>query len=190
MGTCNLLRKNTKAHLDLAQEAVSAYLEEQKKFIDNMSQRYLVNKEHVRKMVTHASTYAPTRGPSLSNAILHHKLKELNEDRIAGNHLKLKDIQEEVDKDTDLDASSMSKQRQKELIDELIDYCMLKSQGSRSNNHAAALDAHQNIKAITLEMRNLFLCTGVCSFAFFSRSHAEDTTTMFTATSNDTVRFR
>ncbi|KAG6875240.1 hypothetical protein C0993_010169 [Termitomyces sp. T159_Od127] len=147
MGTHNLLKKNTKAHLDLAQEAVSAYLEEQKKFIDNVSQRYLVDKERVRKMVTHVSTYAPTCGPSLSNTILHHKSKELNEDRIAGNHLKLKDIQEEVDKDTDLDASSMSKQRQKELIDKLIDYRMLKSQGSCSNNHAAALDAHQNIKA-------------------------------------------
>ncbi|KAG6877552.1 hypothetical protein C0992_009704 [Termitomyces sp. T32_za158] len=187
MGTRNLLKKNTKAHLDLAQEAVSAYLEEQKKFIDDVSQRYLVDKECVRKMITHASTYTPTRGPSLSNAILHRKSKELNEDRIVGNRLKLKDIQEAVDKDTDLDALSMSKQRQKELIDELIDHRMLKSQGSRSNNRAAALDAHQNIKAITLEMRNLFLRTGVRSFAFFSRSHAEDTTTTFTATSDDTV---
>ncbi|KAG6881073.1 hypothetical protein C0993_002956 [Termitomyces sp. T159_Od127] len=106
----------------------------------------------MRKMVTRMSTYAPTRGPSLLNAILHHKSKELNEDRIAGNHLKLKDIQEEVDKDTNLDVSSMSKQRQKELIDELIDHHMLKSQGSCSNNRAAALDAHQNIKAITLEV--------------------------------------
>lgn len=36
-------------------------------------------------------------------------------------------------------------------------------------------------------MKNLFLRTGVRSFAFFSRSHAEDTTTAFTATSDDTV---
>lgn len=36
-------------------------------------------------------------------------------------------------------------------------------------------------------MKNLFLCTGVRSFAFFSRSHAEDSTTTFTATSDSTV---
>ncbi|KAG6892981.1 hypothetical protein C0992_011682, partial [Termitomyces sp. T32_za158] len=97
------------------------------------------------------------------------------------------EIQEKVSIDPELDVSTMSKQRKKELIEELVQHRELKSQGSRSSNHASALDAHKNIKAITTEMRNLFLRTGVRSFAFFSRSHAEDTATTFTASSDDTV---
>lgn len=98
----------------------------------------------------------------------------------------------------------MSEARKKELIDQLVEHRTLKSQGSRAGCRASAIDAHKNIASITKEvsffphhkwrklihgtqMKNLYLRTGVRSFAFFSRSHVEDTTTSFTATSDDTV---
>ncbi|KAG6886649.1 hypothetical protein C0992_002966 [Termitomyces sp. T32_za158] len=137
-------------------------------------------------MITHASTYGSTHSPSLSNAILHHKSKELNADCAPGKCWKLKVIQEEVDNDLELNTFMMNKACKKELIDNLIKHRILKSQGSRSNNRALAVDAHQNIKAITVETRKPFLCTGVHSFAFFSCSHVEDTTT---ASDNTVMKF-
>ncbi|KAG6888716.1 hypothetical protein C0992_007675 [Termitomyces sp. T32_za158] len=136
MGTGNLLRKNTKASLEIVQKAVSKYLEEQNKFIEDLAQRHLVDKERVRKMIAH---------------------------RAPGDRVKLKEILNRVDNNPELDASKMNNKRKKELTDELVEY------------------------PITIEMKNLFLRTGVRSFAFFSRSHAEDSVTTFTATSDNTV---
>ncbi|KAG6876454.1 hypothetical protein C0992_012915 [Termitomyces sp. T32_za158] len=172
MGTCTLLKKNTKESLDLVQEAVSIYLADQDKFIGEMAERHLVDKDRIKKMITHSLTSTLTCLPSLTNAIFHHKAKELNE---------------EIENDPEMDPSKMSKLRKKELINELAEHRALKLQGSHSSNHASAIDMHKNIKHITMEMKNLFLHTGVCSCAFFSRGHAKDTTTTFTVTLDDTV---
>ncbi|KAG6877100.1 hypothetical protein C0992_010839 [Termitomyces sp. T32_za158] len=151
LGTRTLLRKNTKASLDLVQEAVLVYLNKQEKFIDDLAQQYLIDKERIKKMIIHGLTYASARGPSLSNAILHYKAKELNENCVSGECLILRDLQDKVYNDPELDPLRMSKACKKKHIDELIQRRTLKAQGSRSNNHALAINAHQNIKAIMVE---------------------------------------
>ncbi|KAG6888240.1 hypothetical protein C0995_009553 [Termitomyces sp. Mi166 len=92
MRTQNILKKNAKASLNLVQEAVSAYLKDQDKFIEDLAKQHLVDKEHIQKMITHTSTYASTHCPSLENAIVHFKSMEVNEDYPPGDCLKLKEI--------------------------------------------------------------------------------------------------
>lgn len=69
-----------------------------------------------------------------------------------GHWLQLKDIQNEINNDPELDPLYMSKQCKQELIDKLAQHRILKSQGSCSSNQASALNAHQNIKAIMMEV--------------------------------------
>lgn len=80
-GTCNILKKNTKASLDLIREAVSAYLKDQEKFINNLTEQHLVDKEHIKKMIIHGSSHASLCCPSLANTIVHFKSKKINESK-------------------------------------------------------------------------------------------------------------
>ncbi|KAG6892579.1 hypothetical protein C0993_003505, partial [Termitomyces sp. T159_Od127] len=60
MGTHRLLKKNSKSSLGAIREAVAEYLEDQKKFIDDLAREHLVDKERVKGMIINGSTYTST----------------------------------------------------------------------------------------------------------------------------------
>ncbi|KAG6894589.1 hypothetical protein C0992_005488 [Termitomyces sp. T32_za158] len=118
----SLLKKNTKASLNLVQQKINVYFEEQDAFIKDMAQIHIVDEDHIRKMISHASTLTSTRRPSIANTILHFKSQELNNGWPSGERLKLKEIQQNIATNPDLDPARMSKGQKKELIEKLVEH--------------------------------------------------------------------
>ncbi|KAG6852081.1 hypothetical protein C0991_003348 [Blastosporella zonata] len=188
-GTKKLKNKNTKESFAEVQEEVNIWLEQQEQFIKDVKQKFGVDEHRVKKMIVHSANFASTRAPSLTNAIRHYKSQEVNRGKRSFYFLAVKpEIQRLIDDDPELSNPHMlSKEHQKELLDNLADFCALKEQGPRSGNRAAAIDAQRNIQSIVAEIKNLYLRTGVCCIAMFARSHTDDTTTSFAGALDDTA---
>ncbi|KAG6879128.1 hypothetical protein C0992_005015 [Termitomyces sp. T32_za158] len=121
-GTHSLLKKNTKASLELIQQKFNTDFEEQDMFIKDMACIHIIDEDHIRKMISYASTLTLMCCPSIANVILHFKSQKLNNGHLPGEHLKLKEIQQNIAADLDLDPARMSKGQKKELIEKLIEH--------------------------------------------------------------------
>ncbi|RDB20088.1 hypothetical protein Hypma_012876 [Hypsizygus marmoreus] len=161
--------KNNKANVASVEKEIDAYLMEQQRFIEEIADKYTVDAKIIKKKLINGSTYKTTRAPSLQNAIIHDKTVEMNEGRAPGDRLKLKEIQQLVLQDEEL--QNLSKDRQNELLKNLEDHRALHATGARAGNHAANVDASKNIDSI---IKNMYLRTGVRTIAFFTRSHVND----------------
>ena len=122
----------------------------------------------IEKLINHQMNYRQTRGPSLSNALIHKKGVEMNDgmayrlclsfllkfclytDRDAGNKATLAKIREAVDNDPAY--RDMEEEDRKEAIDGLIAFRAAKRSNPRVTNKGAARDVFLTMERVEQEV--------------------------------------
>ncbi|KAF8054770.1 hypothetical protein FPV67DRAFT_1681830 [Lyophyllum atratum] len=177
----------TKARTLAFNEDVAAFHALREETVEELAKKHSFKPAYVRKALTHASSFKATREPSLQNALVHHKMLEVNQDRVPGNMAKLKEIQQLVAADQTL--QNVSSEREEQLKEALRESRLLKSRGSRPSNKSAAMDAKAVLAGIVTELENLHERTGATSFVFVTRGHVQDTFMPGFADTGDAHRF-
>ncbi|KAH7922363.1 hypothetical protein BV22DRAFT_976567, partial [Leucogyrophana mollusca] len=154
------------------QEALTKLLEEQAAQRAALATVHNVTVDKVAKLSGYKAHYTNSRKPQLRNALVHAKMKELNEDRAPGKKYTLKEIQAEVEQDSSM--KDLTEEEKEKYINDLVEFRQLKQSGARANNAAAARDVMKTTDKIIAELDNLRDRTGVYGCVFVTRSHVND----------------
>jgi hypothetical protein len=146
--------RNKQARVVLAQD-ITNLIATRKQQIEELATQHSVTIQHIQKLVDNTSHYKKPRAPNLSNALVHMKVKELNEgipilsllhskltrEKLGvpeGDRKLLKEIKEAASNDPEY--QNMSKDAKNEARAELQAHRNLKASAARSSNTSAARD--------------------------------------------------
>ncbi|KAF8347109.1 hypothetical protein F5887DRAFT_882138, partial [Amanita rubescens] len=139
--------------------------------------------EYIHSLLCASSTLKSTHKPNLKNAIIHQKVKELNEGREEGSRLSMIEVQNMVNIEEIM--QEITEEEKTELIQQLEDHRELKHKGARATSISAAQDMRCTMQRLTQEADNLASRTGAHIFLFTTRGHVDDRGILgWTATEN------
>ncbi|KAJ3562924.1 hypothetical protein NP233_g9275 [Leucocoprinus birnbaumii] len=129
---------------------------------------------HIRCMANNIKNVKRIREPTLKNALLYKKAREVNEGLPTGSKSSLSELRAAIAADPTLQISSMTEARKTQLINEVKAHRELKWSGARVNNCAATQDYNHTMKRVQGEYDGLYSRTGILGFGMFSRTHIND----------------
>ncbi|EKM77184.1 hypothetical protein AGABI1DRAFT_11786, partial [Agaricus bisporus var. burnettii JB137-S8] len=152
---------------------LTEYQESQSKTFTDLAAKYHRKPKYIEKLMTSQTRYKKERGTNLFNAKVAWKRRQVNQDKAENRHMSLQELQAAVKADPAFE--NLSEEREKELINALEEEKSVKRTGARISNRAATLDYQSTIERVQQELTSLSVRTGIVAFAFFSRSHINDT---------------
>ncbi|KIM39046.1 hypothetical protein M413DRAFT_67836 [Hebeloma cylindrosporum] len=144
-------------------------------FIEKVAKDTMKKPGYIRDLLLSRSRQATPRKVNLHNALTHYMAKELNSDKSVGDRAKMPEIQRRLAEDDSL--KDLSKDREQELLNALIEHRKVNDTGARSSNKGASLDYQGTLKGVFTELDNLSERTGSTAFTFVTRGHINDSTT-------------
>ncbi|KAI5985939.1 hypothetical protein EDD15DRAFT_2175393 [Pisolithus albus] len=153
-------------------DAVAELLEEQETRINEIAKAHSVLPEKVRLLITGETHYRKRREESLANALVRIKARQVNSDLPCGQKFQLKELQEMVANDPDL--QNLDEETKQRYLGELKESHSCKAIGVRSTNTAASRDVQATLKKIYGELQALAYRTGIYACMFVTRGHVYD----------------
>ncbi|KAF6751974.1 hypothetical protein DFP72DRAFT_1070675 [Ephemerocybe angulata] len=142
--------------------------------IDTLASKHSQPRQRVEQMVLSTSRYVKKRAPSLTNALIHAKGREMNEARTDGKKHSLAEIRQAIKDDPAM--QNLTEEQKDGYIQKVMDFRGLKHTGARAHNKASNLDVASVMKNIHEEVP-VPTATIVLHFAFYfaTRNHSLDT---------------
>ncbi|KAI5982124.1 hypothetical protein EDD15DRAFT_2378380 [Pisolithus albus] len=153
-------------------DAVAELLEEQEMRINEIAKAHSVLPEKVKLLITGETHYRKRREESLANTLVRIKARQVNADLPCGQKVKLKELQEMVANDPDL--QNLDEETKQKYLGELKESRSRKAVGVRSTNTAASRDVQVTLKKIYGELQALAYRTGIYACLFVTRGHVYD----------------
>ncbi|KAI5991174.1 hypothetical protein EDD15DRAFT_2131600, partial [Pisolithus albus] len=153
-------------------DAVAELLEEQETCINEIAKAHSVLPEKVRLLITGETHYRKRREESLANTLVHIKARQVNSDLPCGQKFQLKELQEMVANDPDL--QNLDEETKQRYLGELKESRSCKAIGVRSTNTAASRDVQATLKKIYGELQALAYRTGIYACMFVTHGHVYD----------------
>ncbi|KAI6015896.1 hypothetical protein BKA83DRAFT_4060901, partial [Pisolithus microcarpus] len=154
-------------------DAVAELLEEQEMRINEIAKAHNVLPAKVKLLITGETHYRNRREESLANALVRIKAHQVNADRPSGQKFQLKELQEMVANDPDM--QNLDEETKQQYLGELKESRSCKSIGVRSTNTAASRDVQATLKKVYGELQALAYRTGIYACLFVTRGHVYDT---------------
>ncbi|KAF8308653.1 hypothetical protein F5887DRAFT_912336 [Amanita rubescens] len=158
-----------KRNLHQAVTNVQNYCKQQ---AEEIAKEFEKKPEYIHRLIHSASIFKATRNPTLFNALVHQKAKEINADLPEGQHMHLSDIQTLVH--DELLEREITEAEKESALKELQEHRETKTKGARASNLAAAQDLRSTLLHIDTELGNLHERTGSYGFTMVSRGHVHD----------------
>ncbi|KAI5984924.1 hypothetical protein EDC04DRAFT_2590671, partial [Pisolithus marmoratus] len=121
------------------------------------------------------------------NALLHAKALEVNADRPSGSKYSLKEIQQMVKEDEQL--QNLTQEEMDQYITALNEHHDMKVHGIRANNVAAARDVLATTNKITKELHGLHNHTGIYATLLVMWGHINDSIQSTWTTTDNSAEF-
>ncbi|KAI6006786.1 hypothetical protein EDD15DRAFT_2137876, partial [Pisolithus albus] len=153
--------------------AVAELLEEQDTRINEIAKAHCILPEKVRLLITGETHYRNRREESLANALVRIKARQVNADRPHGQKFQLKELQEMVANDPEM--QNLDEETKQKYLGELKESRGHKAKGVRSTNTAASRDVQATLKNIYEELQALAYRTGIYACLFVTHGHVYDT---------------
>ncbi|KAI6018967.1 hypothetical protein BKA83DRAFT_4057712, partial [Pisolithus microcarpus] len=154
-------------------DAVAELLEEQEMRVNEIAKAHNVLPAKVKLLITGETHYRNRREESLANALVRIKARQVNADRPSGQKFQLKELQEMVANDPDM--QNLDEETKQQYLGELKESHSCKSIGVRSTNTAASRDVQATLKKVYGELQALAYRTGIYACLFVTRGHVYDT---------------
>ncbi|KAI6102009.1 hypothetical protein EV401DRAFT_1876248 [Pisolithus croceorrhizus] len=154
-------------------KAVAELLEEQETHINEIAKAHSVLPEKVKLLITGETHYRNRCEESLANALVRIKARQVNADRPSGQKFQLKELQEMVANDPDM--QNLDEEMKQKYLGELKESRSRKAIGVRSTNTAASRDVQATLKKVYGELQVLTYRTGIYACLFVTRGHVYDT---------------
>ncbi|KAI6029351.1 hypothetical protein BKA83DRAFT_4047933, partial [Pisolithus microcarpus] len=154
-------------------DAVAELLEEQEMRVNEIAKAHNVLPAKVKLLITGETHYRNRREESLANALVRIKARQVNADRPSGQKFQLKELQEMVANDPDM--QNLDEETKQQYLGELKESRSCKSIGVRSTNTAASRDVQATLKKVYGELQALTYRTGIYACLFVTRGHVYDT---------------
>ncbi|KAI6016064.1 hypothetical protein BKA83DRAFT_4060650, partial [Pisolithus microcarpus] len=154
-------------------DAVAELLEEQEMHVNEIAKAHNVLPAKVKLLITGETHYRNRREESLANALVRIKARQVNADRPSGQKFQLKELQEMVANDPDM--QNLDEETKQQYLGELKESRSCKSIGVRSTNTAASRDVQATLKKVYGELQALAYRTGIYACLFVTRGHVYDT---------------
>ncbi|KAI5999532.1 hypothetical protein EDD15DRAFT_2193598 [Pisolithus albus] len=161
----------TSEKLDAAQRAVRKVAAEQRRVKQEAA--HCILPEKVKLLITGETHYRNRREESLANALVRIKARQVNADRPCGQKIQLKELQEMVANDPEM--QNLDEETKQKYLGELKETRSHKAKGVRSTNTAASRDVQATLKNIYEELQALAYRTGIYACLFVTRGHVYDT---------------
>ncbi|KAI6007114.1 hypothetical protein EDD15DRAFT_2152962 [Pisolithus albus] len=153
--------------------AVAELLEEQDTRINEIAKAHCILPEKVKLLITGETHYRNRREESLANALVRIKARQVNADRPRGQKIQLKELQEMVANDPEM--QNLDEETKQKYLGELKETRSHKAKGVRSTNTAASRDVQATLKNIYEELQALAYRTGIYACLFVTCGHVYDT---------------
>ncbi|KIK13136.1 hypothetical protein PISMIDRAFT_18196 [Pisolithus microcarpus 441] len=127
-------------------DAVAELLEEQEMRVNEIAKAHNVLLAKVKLLITRETHYRNRREESLANALVRIKARQVNADRPSGQKFQLKELQEMVANDPDM--QNLDEETKQQYLGELKESRSCKSIGVRSTNTAASRDVQATLKKV------------------------------------------
>jgi hypothetical protein len=169
LGTARLRSETMLENSEALAKEIQAIHAFQDNVIRQLAQKYKKSEIDVRSLLLSKPFLKSKRSVSITNALLHRKVKEVNEGalllvymfvfsfplmlglaRPEGERLSLLEIQKTIDIGEEV--NNLSEERRQELIRELEEHRELKQTGARASNKSAAQDMRQTLNRVTDEV--------------------------------------
>ncbi|KAF8137746.1 hypothetical protein K438DRAFT_1786392 [Mycena galopus ATCC 62051] len=155
-------------------EQVDKFFTEHDELVAALAKEFRKKERNVRALLCNETQYKTVRTPSLRNAVIHQRWRDLQED---GEVKRLQDIcaelKEEIEDGT-FSLDDIDDAEAKRLIKQLLEHWQLKRRGVRVTTKAAQLDGFQTAKGIGNALLDLYERTGIRGIAIFSRRCTDD----------------
>ncbi|KAF8328053.1 hypothetical protein F5887DRAFT_898053 [Amanita rubescens] len=170
--TEKMRHERAKENNEALQAEVKAFHNLRAKMVKELAARFKKKEEYIRVLLCSSSTLKTTRKPNLKNAIIHKKVKELNEGREEGNRLSLLEVQKMINVEEIM--RELTEEEKTDILQQLEDHRELKHKGARATSISAAQDMRCTMQRLTQEADNLASRTGAHVFLFTTRGHVDD----------------
>ncbi|KAI6094750.1 hypothetical protein EDD16DRAFT_1721404 [Pisolithus croceorrhizus] len=157
-------------------KAVAELLEEQETCINKIAKAHSILPEKVKLLITGETHYRNRREELLANALVHIKACQVNADHPSGQKFQLKELQEMVANDPDM--QNLDEETKQKYLGELKESHSCKAIGIQSTNTAASHDIEATLKKVYGELQALAYHTGIYACLFVTRGHVYDTHAM------------
>ncbi|KAF8146269.1 hypothetical protein K438DRAFT_2095316 [Mycena galopus ATCC 62051] len=171
------------------EDAINNAFTECNKAIADIAKLYNRKESYVHSVLCNISQYKRVRKPTLRNAVIHQRWRDLQGE---GETKTLKELREDLQDEIDAGTFSLSSIETKEhnrLINQLLEHRKLKRVGLRATTKAAQLDGRHTSGRIGDTLMDLFECTEIRGFAMFTRGCADDPSAPHTVCSNEALHF-
>ncbi|KAI6134289.1 hypothetical protein EV401DRAFT_2064046 [Pisolithus croceorrhizus] len=158
-------------------DAVAKLLEEQEVHINEIAKAHSILPEKVRLLITRETHYRKRHEELLVNTLIRIKACQVNADLPCGQKFQLKELQEMVANDPDM--QNLDEEMKQKYLGELKESCSCKAIGIQSTNTVASHDVQATLKKTYGELQALAHHTGIYSCLFITCGHVYD---MHTAT--------
>ncbi|KIJ58441.1 hypothetical protein HYDPIDRAFT_102650 [Hydnomerulius pinastri MD-312] len=180
-----LSRKSTAAKRELLANALKSFQEDNKAKIDAIARAHDVTEKYVKDLLGYQMNYHSTRKPTLKNALLHAKAKEVNGGKLL-HHAMTIELREMVA--TDPHMQDLTPEEEAKYIQELQEFRDNRTHGVRANNEAAARDVLLTANNVAKTLDGLRDRTGIYASLFITRGHINDSVqTTWYGTDNSVV---
>ncbi|KAI6032399.1 hypothetical protein EDC04DRAFT_2898217 [Pisolithus marmoratus] len=157
-------------------DAVAELLEEQDIRINEITKAHCILPEKGKLLITGESHYQNQHEESLANTLVCVKVHQVNADCPPGQKFQLKELQEMVTNDPDM--QNLDEEMKQKYLGELKESHGRKAMGVRSTNTVASRDVQATLKKIYKELQALTYLTGIYACLFITRGHVYDTHAM------------
>ncbi|KIJ58759.1 hypothetical protein HYDPIDRAFT_54037, partial [Hydnomerulius pinastri MD-312] len=153
--------------------AITKLNEEHTKKIAELAEAHSVGVDKLTKLVNAQTNYKKNRRPTLHNALLFAKRKEVNDPLPEGQKYSMQDIWKMVLDDPKF--QDLTKEEEEKYKDDLQAHRDAKKVSVRASNFAAAEDVATTLDHIFNELDGLAMRTGIYASLWVTRGHAFDT---------------
>ncbi|KAF8144408.1 hypothetical protein K438DRAFT_1782879 [Mycena galopus ATCC 62051] len=175
-------------HINFEDTIDNAFAERNKAIAD-IAKLYNRKESYVRSVLCNISQYKRVRKPTLRNAVIHQRWRDLQGE---GETKTLKELREDLQDEIDAGTFSLSSIETKErdcLINQLLEHRKLKRVGLRATTKAAQLDGRRTSGRIGDALMDLFERTEIRGFAMFTRGCADDPSALHAVCSDEALDF-
>ncbi|KAG7095598.1 hypothetical protein E1B28_006328 [Marasmius oreades] len=134
-----------------------------------IAEKYGKSEDRVRQLLNLSSHYGRRRTPRLDNAILHHMKSKYNDKRPKGTKYSPEELREMAKTELYLQDVESNEDKQRELLDEIIDQRQSKAAGAHITERSQAAMISEAQKQTSDIMRRLFYRTDAPSFGLVSK---------------------
>ncbi|KAF8144520.1 hypothetical protein K438DRAFT_1782801 [Mycena galopus ATCC 62051] len=182
------------------EDAIDNAFAQRNQAIADIAKLYNRKESYVRSVLCNTSQYKRVRKPTLRNAVIHQRWRDLQGEGtffflagcVEGEMKTLKELREELQDEIDdgtFSFSSIETAERDRLINQLLEHRKLKRVGLRATTRAIQLDGRRTSSRMGDALMDLFERTEIHSFAMFTRGCADDPNAPHAVCSDDALDF-